>query len=74
MLNHSYRLFSPKQVRIDIVEENLKDNEINNEMKISIALQIDFILSLQKCLKDDNIFKTYKNYNILSMTNQAKIA
>ena len=28
MLNHSYRLFSPKQVRIDIVEENLKDNEI----------------------------------------------
>ena len=33
-------------------------------MKISIALQIDFILSLQKCLKDDNIFKTYKNYNI----------
>ena len=28
MLNHSYRLFSPKQIRIDIVEEHLKDNDI----------------------------------------------
>lgn len=28
MLNHSYRLFSPKQIRIDIVEEHLKENDI----------------------------------------------
>lgn len=28
MINHSYRLSSPKQIRIDIVEENLKENEL----------------------------------------------
>lgn len=28
MLNHSYRLSSPKQIRIDIVEENLHDDDI----------------------------------------------